>query len=321
MFTNMLSNFVIFNQAHPLEVSEYVNRHIGNHKLELLGQGRGQVHASRLNHRTFADLGLSSISYSVQAEVRCPELQGVYHFQVVTSGQCQWHFRDKKIHLLRGQALMVNPGEQVNLTYSADCEKVILNVPEVFVNQTCIEQSGLLPQGGVRFEHKVIDLRSSPSFLKLLDALLLEASDTELDLTYLKLPYREILIRKILQQFESNIGPGRDIQYVDRRFSTLLAYIDANIRDDISLEDLAQVGGVSVRTIYSMFANNFSITPKLFIKQSKLKSLREEFLRNKAVRNVTEVALDYGFTHLGRFSSDYFKMFGELPSETLRRRR
>jgi transcriptional regulator, AraC family len=63
------------------------------------------------------------------------------------------------------------------------------------------------------------------------------------------------------------------------------------------------------------------VTPKLFIKQSKLKSLREELVSGKAVRNVTEVALDYGFTHLGRFSSDYRKMFGELPSETLRRKR
>jgi transcriptional regulator GlxA family with amidase domain len=164
-------------------------------------------------------------------------------------------------------------------------------------------------------------LNKSLGFLKLLEALLLEANETELDLSHLQLPYRDILIRKLLQQFDSNAASGRDLHANDRSFSHLLAYVEANIRDDLSVEELAQVGNVSVRTVYNLFAKYFNVTPKLFIKQTKLKSLREELANGKAVRNVTEVALDHGFTHLGRFSSDYRKMFGELPSETLRRRR
>ena len=53
------------------------------------------------------------------------------------------------------------------------------------------------------------------------------------------------------------------------------------------------------------------------MKQVKLRQLREDLLRGQC-RNITEVALDYGFSHLGRFSSDYRKLFGELPSETVR---
>jgi AraC family ethanolamine operon transcriptional activator len=33
---------------------------------------------------------------------------------------------------------------------------------------------------------------------------------------------------------------------------------------------------------------------------------------------VTEIANDFGFTHLGYFSQDYKAQFGELPSETMR---
>lgn len=321
MFSNVLSNAVIFDQAHPLEVSDYVNRHVGHHKLEFTERGRSRVPASRLNYRAFAGLGLSSISYGDQVNVCCPELQGIYHFQVVTRGECRWRFRDENLRLLRGQALMMNPGEQMDLTYSADCEKVIVKVPEELVKDICLDQSDSVPRAGVRFERKVIELEQSLGFMRLLDALLLEANETELDLSQLQLPYRDILIRKLLQQFDSNAGTGNELYANDRSFSHLLVYIEANIRNDLSVEELAQVGNVSVRTVYNLFAKYFNVTPKLFIKQSKLKSLRDVLVSGKAVRNVTEVALDYGFTHLGRFSSDYRKMFGELPSESLRRRR
>ncbi|MET3998478.1 AraC family transcriptional regulator [Marinobacterium sp. MBR-109] len=321
MFSNVLSNTVIFDQAHPLEVSEYVNRHVGHHKLEFADRECSRSPASRLNHRDFAGLGLSSISYGDQVDVRCPELQGIYHFQVVTRGECHWRFRDKSVRLLPGQALMVNPNEQVSLTYSADCEKVVVTVPQALISEVSLHEAGLLPREGIKFSCDVINLNKSLGFLKLLEALLLEANETELDLSHLQLPYRDILIRKLLQQFDSNAASGRDLHANDRSFSHLLAYVEANIRDDLSVEELAQVGNVSVRTVYNLFAKYFNVTPKLFIKQSKLKSLREELVSGKAVRNVTEVALDYGFTHLGRFSSDYRKMFGELPSETLRRKR
>jgi len=318
MFSNVLSNAVIFDQAHPMEVSEYVNRHVGHHQLEFADRGH-QSSLSRLRYRDFAGLGLSSISYGNQVDVRCPELQGIYHFQVVTRGECCWTFPDEKLRLSRGQALMMNPGEQIDLTYSADCEKVIVKVPEELIRDGCLDRADHVSSSGVRFERRVIELEQSLGFMRLLDALLLEANETEVDLSHLQLPYRDILIGKLLQQFENNAAADERQHLHDRSFTQLLSYIEANIRQDISVEELAQIGNVSVRTVYNLFARYFNVTPKLFIKQTKLKSLREELTGSRAVRNVTEVALDYGFTHLGRFSSDYRKMFGELPSETLRR--
>lgn len=320
MFSNVLSNAVVFDQAHPMEVSEYVNRHVGHHQLDFADRGcRSSL--SRLKYRDFGGLGLSAISYGNRVDVRCPELQGIYHFQVVTRGECCWTFPDEKLRLSRGQALMMNPGEQIDLTYSADCEKVIIKVPEELVRDACLEQRDHVPSSGIRFERRVIELEQSLGLMRLLDALLLEASETEVDLSHLQLPYRDILIGKLLQQFANNAAVAEEHAVHDRSFAQLLSHIEANIRQDISVEELAQAGNVSVRTVYNLFAKYLHVTPKLFIKQSKLKSLRRELVNSRTVRNVTEVALDYGFTHLGRFSSDYRKMFGELPSETLRRHR
>ncbi len=40
---------------------------------------------------------------------------------------------------------------------------------------------------------------------------------------------------------------------------------------------------------------------------------------NYGSAHVIEIAFGWGFTHMGQFSSDYRHMFGEKPSETLRR--
>jgi len=322
MLSNVLINSVIFAQADPLEVSEYFKRHVGHHMLEPADRVRSLTQAAYLNYRDFAGLGLSLIRYGDQVNIRCSEPREIYHFQLVVRGECCWRFQDKHIRMLPGQALMVNASEQVSLTYSADCEKVIIAVPQALINEICLDQAGSLPREGVMFSSDIINLSESTCLMKLLDALLTEADGSELlGPEHVERPYREILIRKLLQQFSSNVASERDLHANDCSFSSLLAYIEANIRADLSIEELAQVGNVSTRTVYNLFAKYFSVTPKLFIKQAKLQSLRKELAGGKAIRNVTEGALNYGFTHLGRFSSDYRKMFGELPSETLQRRR
>ncbi|MNT71023.1 DNA-binding transcriptional activator FeaR [compost metagenome] len=78
---------------------------------------------------------------------------------------------------------------------------------------------------------------------------------------------------------------------------------------------------MSARSLYALFDKHAGTTPKHYIRQRKLETIHARLSDPRAsVRNVTEVALDYGFLHLGRFSECYKSTFGELPSDTLRRR-
>jgi transcriptional regulator GlxA family with amidase domain len=45
-------------------------------------------------------------------------------------------------------------------------------------------------------------------------------------------------------------------------------------------------------------------------------------LRDRSPKDalIKTVALSHGFRHLGQFSHDYGRLFGETPTETLRRR-
>lgn len=52
------------------------------------------------------------------------------------------------------------------------------------------------------------------------------------------------------------------------------------------------------------------------LRNLRLDAARQRLLSGDLV-SVTEVAFEYGFGHLGRFSSYYQMRFGELPRQTL----
>jgi AraC-like DNA-binding protein len=52
-----------------------------------------------------------------------------------------------------------------------------------------------------------------------------------------------------------------------------------------------------------------------------MQAVRKELLEGPEPDDVTRIAERWGFTHLGRFASNYQKIFGEKPSQTLKRRR
>ena len=77
---------------------------------------------------------------------------------------------------------------------------------------------------------------------------------------------------------------------------------------------------VSPSSLESAFKSITGVTPHTFFLRRRLTQARSVLLRGEpAERKVTEVATELGFTELGRFAVRYREMFGETPSETLKR--
>lgn len=74
--------------------------------------------------------------------------------------------------------------------------------------------------------------------------------------------------------------------------------------------------GVSRRTLQNGFQQVLDVSPLTYLKAVRLGHARRAL---KQVGSVTEAATAYGFWHFGHFSHDYQAMFGERPSQTLRR--
>jgi len=98
-------------------------------------------------------------------------------------------------------------------------------------------------------------------------------------------------------------------------------FIEANWDRPITIEALVAATNVSARSLFSSFKAGRGYSPMDFVKRVRLGQARRRLSKPEADTSVTAVAFECGFGNRGHFARDYFRHFGERPSETLRRRR
>jgi AraC-like DNA-binding protein len=97
-------------------------------------------------------------------------------------------------------------------------------------------------------------------------------------------------------------------------------YVRSNLRNPLSVLDVAAAAGVGPRQLSAAFRRHRGVSTSAFVRQLRLEAAHRDLLSaSPSATRVTDVAIRYSLTHLGRFSGDYRRLFGETPSETLRR--
>jgi len=111
---------------------------------------------------------------------------------------------------------------------------------------------------------------------------------------------------------ESRISAEQRNQAIGRSLELIHTGSDA-----ISIRDIQSQSGVCWRTLNRAFNDRFGIGPKQYLVSVRLAAVRKDLQSASSEKTITEMAGKWGFGHMGRFSSSYREMFGELPSVTL----
>ncbi len=105
-----------------------------------------------------------------------------------------------------------------------------------------------------------------------------------------------------------------------RTISRALDYLHGTGLKDCRLEDVCAAAACSQRTLERLFNRRFGLPPKRYIDGLRLSQARSDLLNPSDHRSVGDVAADAGFWHLSLFAGNYRQRYGELPSETRRRK-
>lgn len=212
----------------------------------------------------------------------------------------------------------------IETQWDEDCSKLSIKIPRVALERRLATLLGYTPSRPVEFLPR-LDLESErgATWSALIRFLLTELSPQS---CYLASPggrrtLDDALISTLLLVQPHNYSealqvPARDMapSYVRRAEEMIAA--DPALAD--GLGGLAERLGISARALQAGFRRYRKTTPLSFARAHRLARARELLQDAPPGTRVTDVALEVGYAHFGRFAAEYRARYGESPSSTLR---
>lgn len=95
-------------------------------------------------------------------------------------------------------------------------------------------------------------------------------------------------------------------------------FIYGHYRGEVNMEDICRESGIGLRSLQRAVRHYFDVTTTELLESVRLEAAHRDLSTQRPEQTtVTQIALDSGFTHLGRFSLAYYHRYGVKPSEQL----
>lgn len=114
--------------------------------------------------------------------------------------------------------------------------------------------------------------------------------------------------------------PGRAPIVDHRAVKLTLDAIESSPEPTVSMSELLEIANASERSLRAGFGKYLGMSPTRYMQLRVLNRARRRLASSRPREvSVAEVVTDLGVWDLGRFAARYRRLFGELPSSTLRR--
>lgn len=318
-----LRKYRLFESSDLDETRESISRVMQPHALRPTGRAEGTSH---MDFVKVGRLGLGTIAFGSDMHVDVESVDGYYLLMFCLSGRALARTRGTTLQVDRYNGILCRPGHSFDAMLSDHCEQFVLRIDaHAFVSVLGEEPSRIaahLPVGGPLLRGWMEQLRTLTGSTDLLESARAHPRIAA---------HMEHLLIELLSQ-SGTLTPSADAVDLVRGSSARPAgiapafvvraeeFVRAHSADALQLQDIAAAAGVPARTLRDGFQQFRSMTPMQFVRDTRMAHARQRLLRSDGQVRISDVALECGFFHLGRFSLAYAKAFGESPSDTLRRR-
>jgi len=319
--------------AHPLftcaddieETCNQVSQIFRPHELGVIG-ARQHLDA-HMDHVRFGGVSFNRLRYASHVAIASEPFENFLLVMMPLAGSAAMTCGKQSVVSAGSQSAVVDATRPLSMRWDQACEQLIIRIERDAIESTCRAYLGKDLCTPLQFEMGM-DLRnlatagwqSAVSLLGSQDALTQRTDDFPL----LQAQAEHLLITALLTAQPHNYREAlsspaeQPAPFFVRRAKD---YLLAHCADPITPEDLSAHVGVSLRSLYAGFQRHHGTTPMAFLREARLERARASLLQACAERRkttVSAIAMEWGFSHLGRFTQAYLARFAEHPSKTLR---
>jgi AraC-like DNA-binding protein len=278
-----------------------------------------------INHRQSKAIGLSYCSYGARVEIDFP---GADHYrqQFCIYGSADYRVGRTQRLITARETCVVPTDCALSVDFRPGFEQVVMRISAETVTAKLGAMLGGVARSELSFEPSIrLDTPLGASLRRAVTHFIAETDSGEMTKSPLALAELEqMLVTAFLCCNRSNYSarlesPERPL--ANHQLRRIEEYIEAHWSEPLTVETLSRAMSLSARSIFHHFKRSRGQSPMSFVKQIRLEHARRMLTRPDAQVSVTEVAFACGFGNLGHFGGDYFRRFGECPSETVRKAR
>ena len=290
-----------------------------DHRLSLKS---GELNAFHY-HMPFDGISFNYMRYGPKSEIEPGYLGDFYLIQLPIKGTATIQADGKIIESHIHKASVLDPSTYSKMTWSDGCEQLLVQISKNRVHSVLNGCLGRQISGDLVFSpYMETGNHQHASWWRHIISFINDYNQ----------PYRFYRTDKMISNEVNNIVNGllhslqhnhsealdTDKPLLPKYVRQAANYIQEHAADNLTIEDLVKMTGVSERSLFSGFKKCLHITPMQFLQKTRLTNTRQQLTNPdiNALSSITEIAINNGFNQLGRFSAIYRSVYGELPSQT-----
>jgi AraC-like DNA-binding protein len=319
---SVLANYEVCHSIDLEEVRAQASNILCNNTLKLSGCSK-EVNAS-IFYRKVGNIGLGRMAYGADITIKPVVFEDFFLLQMPIRGFERVSVGKDEVTCSPDTFGIINPQVKSIFYHNYSTEKLIIRVDKKLVEKNCQQILNYSLNKEVEFDAKMmLSAKARAEWLFTVGWIFNFVSELDVLSPFMVSQIENMVVNMLLINQRSNYSAeihSDAISIAPSFVKRVEHYIQENAHKSIAINDMAEHAGVSGRALFTGFRKYRNTTPMRHLKEVRLQYVHEDLKRGCiGTDKVITIAFNWSFCHLGHFSTDYKRRFGETPYETLLR--